>query len=122
MANESATRRRAKNPVRIITSARGDRGRSRVDATIAAVSSTHPAAVTQLRAGCGERKNTSAGRLVWLSSTSMNQSSQRANSSSSMSSRNPMREYRVSSSIGDGGTPARVSSLPTSTSRRPKAA
>ena len=83
-------RRSAKKPVRIITSARASRGRSMVDAMIAAVSNTQPAAVIQLRSGCGDRKNTKAGWLVWLSSTSMNQSSQRTNRSSSIRSRRPM--------------------------------
>ena len=58
--NESAIRRKARNPLRIMMSQLGLRGRSSVDAAIAAVSSTHPAAVIQLRSGCGDRKNTSA--------------------------------------------------------------
>ena len=82
----SAIRRRHKNPVRIMMSQLALYGRSMVELTIAAVSSTQPAAVIQLRSGCGERKNTSDGWLVWLSSMSTNQLSHRSNRSSSMRS------------------------------------
>ena len=93
-------------------------GRSSVEATIAAVSSTHPAAVIQLRSGCGERKNTSDGWLVWLSSMSTNHDSHRSKRSSSIRSSQPMRVYRVSTRPDSVADPARTSSMPTSASRR----
>jgi len=58
---------------------------------IAAVSSTHPAAVIQLRPGWGDRRKFSDGWLVWLSSISANHVSHESNSSSSRLSSQPMR-------------------------------
>ena len=58
---------------------------------IAAESRTHPAAVIQLRPGWGERKKTSDGWLVWLSSTSANHRSHGGNSSSVRPRSQPMR-------------------------------
>ena len=58
---------------------------------MAAVSSTQPAAVIQLRPGWGDRKNTSDGWQVWLSSMSANHGSHGGNSSSSISVSQPMR-------------------------------
>jgi hypothetical protein len=48
-------------------------------------SSTAPDAVTHECSQCGDRKNTSAGREVWVSATSTNQHSQSRHSSSSRS-------------------------------------
>ncbi len=71
----------------------------------------------QLRYGVGLRKNTSDAWLVWLSSTSTNHCSHGSNRSSSTRSSQPMLLYRMSSWAGDGGRPARTSSIPTSDSR-----
>ncbi len=50
-----------------------------------------PAAVIQLRAGNGDRKNTTDGWLVWLSSMSANHCSHAGNSSALKVSSEPMR-------------------------------
>lgn len=84
-----------------------------------AASSTGPAAVTQDWSGCGERKNVSAGNEVWVSSTSMNQSSQPENGPKA--SRLLNTEARMSSSAPLGSSPARTASLATIASRREKA-
>ena len=76
-------------PVRIRSWDWGDRGRSSVDATMAAVSRMQPAAVIQLLPGCGERKKTRAGFDVWLYSMSANHASHWA-SSVSICGSNPM--------------------------------
>ncbi len=54
------------------SSAWASRGTSTVDAIRAAASRTVPAAVSQECSGWGERKKTSAARLVWLSPRSAN--------------------------------------------------
>src|ERR1700749_3290294 len=89
--NTSAIRRKHKKPVRISMSQLALYGRSIVELTMAAVSSTQPPAVIQLRSGCGDLKNVNAGWLVWLSSTSTNQLSQGWNRSSSIRSSKPIR-------------------------------
>ena len=76
--------------MRTVSGPRMARQSSSTLAVSAAVSSTQPAAVIQLRSGCGDRKNGSAGWLVWLSSNSRNQVSHGRNRSSSMWSSMPM--------------------------------
>jgi hypothetical protein len=55
------------------SSASALRGGSTVEASSDAPSRTAPDAVTHECSQCGERKNTRAGREVWVSVTSTNQ-------------------------------------------------
>ena len=91
-----------------------------VDTTIEAVSSTAPPAVTHEWSGWGDRKNTSAGKDVWLSSMSTKNSSHRTHTSLSLSIR-PRTQNRSIISAADGGEPARTSSAVTAASRRENA-
>ena len=65
----------------------GCAGSANVDARMAAASSTTPAEVTHDRSWLIERKNTSDGCEVWVSSMSANQTSQSSHISSRASSR-----------------------------------
>src|SRR5437899_5259156 len=91
-------------------------GISTTDRTRAALSSTVPAAITQERCGCGERKKDSAASDVWLSSRSTNQASQAVHCSLSRSNRE-RDVYRLIISTAEGGEPARTSSIVTAASR-----
>ena len=92
-----------------------------VDATTAAVSRMQPAAVIQLRPGWGERKNTSAGFDVWLSSMSANHASHWAELGLDLG----QQPDDVVAGQPDAGRRAAhrraASSMPTSASRRLKA-
>ena len=95
----------------------GPDGGTSVEAVTEAASSTVPAAVTHDRRGSGERKNTTAGIDVWVSSSSVNQVSQLSQRAGSRSSPS-MRWWRMSSSAADGDDPARTSRAETAVSRR----
>ena len=99
------------------SSASGLRGRSTVEASSDAPSSTAPAAVTHESSQWGERKNTSAGRDVWVSVTSTNQLSPSRHRPSSRS-QPPMIDDRISKAVAVGGVLARMSSAATAASRR----
>src|SRR6266567_4977934 len=121
MRKKAAIERKARYPARMQRSAWESAGISTTERTRAAPSSTAPAAITQERCGCGERKNDSAASDVWLSSRSTNQASQAVHSSPSCSKRFK-REYRLIISTAEGGEPARTSSIVTAASRRENAA
>ena len=104
-------------PARMHSSACGLRGRCSVDARMAAASSTTPADVTHECSWLIDRKKTSDGCDVCVSSTSANHDSQSSQMSSRASSR-ARKWWRSMSSIDDGGSPARVASRATSSSRR----
>src|SRR6478672_10957461 len=93
----------------------GTLGVSTTDRLRAAVSSTQPAAVIHERLPIGERKKTSAPWEVWLSSRSANHLAQP--SYQSADSTLLMRWSRTSSRTGLGGSPARVASSDTLSSR-----
>jgi hypothetical protein len=99
------------------SSASALRGRSTVEASSDAPSSTAPDAVTQECCQCGERKNTSAGREVWVSVMSTNQPSHSRQSPSSRR-QPPMIEDRMRMAVADGGVLARTSRAATAASRR----
>ena len=92
------------------------RGTSTVDRINEAASRTAPAAVIQEWSGWGDRKNTSAGNDVWVSSMSTNHCSQRSHSSVSFSTRSRI-QYRSTISTAEGGAPALISSAVTAASR-----
>src|SRR5919109_3836962 len=99
------------------SSASGLRARSTVEASREAASSTAPDAVTQECSQWGERKNTSAGREVWVSVMSTNQVSQ-VRQLSLRRSQPSMVEKRISIVAASGGVPARTSRAATAASRR----
>src|ERR1700739_2048288 len=96
--------------------AAGENGMSSTDKRTDAVSSTAPAAVTQLRCGWGDRKNTSAPYDVWVSCTSVNHAIH-AVQKPSISSRKPVRWARTRNSATVGGVPARIERSVTAVSR-----
>src|SRR5437763_6929609 len=96
--------------------AAGDHGMSHTASRSDAVSSTTPAAVTQLRFGFGDRKNTSAPYDVCVSCTSVNHVIH-VSQYRSISVRKPVRCARMSHSAGVGGVPARIERSVTATSR-----
>src|SRR5215204_6289491 len=98
------------------SSASGLRGRSTVEASSDAPSSTAPEAVTQECSQCGERKNTSAGREVWVSVMSTNQVSQSRHSASSRR-QPPMADDRMSRAVAVGGVLERKSREATAATR-----
>src|ERR1700692_2908133 len=121
MRKKAAIERNARYTARIQRSAWESAGISTAERTRAAPSNTAPAAITQKRCGCGERKNDSAASDVWLSSRSTNQISQAVHNSPNWSNRF-RRVYRLIISTAEGGEPARTSSIVTAASRRENAA
>src|SRR4029453_9447799 len=99
------------------SSASALRGRSTVEASSDAPSSTAPDAVTQECSQWGERKNTSAGREVWVSVMSSNQVSQ-SRHSASRRRQPPMTDDRISMAVAVGGGLAPPSGGVTAVSRR----
>src|SRR6266496_4557854 len=92
------------------------RGISTDERTSAAPSSTAPAEVTHEWSGCGDRKKTSVGIDVWLSSISTNQVSQAFQTSIRRSIRSSA-WYRQIISAPEGGDPALTSRAVTAASR-----
>ena len=93
------------------------RGRSRIDARSAAVSSTQPAAVSHDRSGCWLRKKGSERvrrvRLLDLDEPAVPLHPEVVELLEPTDPQGPQEQL-----AGSGGVPARVSSWPTSTSRR----
>src|SRR6266508_3212237 len=99
------------------SSASGLRGRSTVEATSEAASSTAPDAVTQECSQWGERKNTNAGREVWVSVTATDQVTQ-VHQMWPSRAQPAIVEKRISLVAAVGGVPARTSRAATAASRR----
>jgi hypothetical protein len=86
MLKNRAMCRRHRYPERTMNSGSGRRGASTVEASREAPSRMAPAAVIQDLSGWVDRKKTRAGKVLWLSSTSVNQSSHSAQSERRFSS------------------------------------
>ena len=107
------------NPARMHNCAEGSRGISTLEVKIAAASRMVPAAVIHELVGCGDRNQISGASEVWLSSSSVNQTSHFSHISCRYS-RLRMRWLRVIISMAEGGDPARTTSISTAASRREK--